>query len=118
MSDVKMLVEGVKKDSGKERWELLPLHLLSGMVRVLGFGANKYSDDNWLQVPDGKRRYYSAMMRHISAWQSGDTIDSETGENHLDHALCCLVFLRHFDRMQDDNNCENKKCPTCRGSHG
>ena len=88
---------GVKFDNEKPRWDLLPLILLSGVVRVLTFGARKYADDNWMKVPDGKRRYYAAMMRHVSAWQGGEQNDPETGESHLDHAMCCMIFLKHFD---------------------
>mgnify|MGYP007111985039 FL=1 len=37
------------------------------------------------------------MMWHFTAWQSGELVDPETGESHLDHAICCLLFLRWHD---------------------
>lgn len=88
---------GIKHDGEKPRWDLLPLSTLEGAVRVLTFGAGKYSPDNWTHVPDPVRRYYAAMMRHLTAWQSGELVDPETGERHLDHAICCLLFLRWHD---------------------
>lgn len=34
---------GLRYDDGKLAWHLVPMHLLEGMVRVLMFGAKKYS---------------------------------------------------------------------------
>lgn len=93
--------KGVKADKGKPDYSLLELKLLEGMVRVLTFGAKKYARDNWKKVPGGRDRYFAALQRHLAAWQSGEIIDPESGENHLDHALCNLYFLRFFDKKVD-----------------
>lgn len=84
---------GIKHDSEKPDWSLLPLDVLEGAVRVLTFGARKYERDNWRYVPDAGRRYYAALMRHLAAWQAGEKADLETGESHLAHAICCLLFM-------------------------
>lgn len=91
-------MKGFKKDQGKQRWDLLDIHCISEVVDVITFGANKYSDDNWKQVPRKTERYYSACMRHISAWRMGEKNDNETGKSHLAHAICCLIFLWCFDK--------------------
>ncbi len=93
--------KGVKADSGKPDYSLLNLKNLEGMVKVLTFGAKKYSRDNWKKVPDAKNRYYAALLRHLSAWQNGEEIDSESGMSHLDHALCNLYFLRAFEKVDE-----------------
>lgn len=85
--------EGVKFDSGKLDWSLLPIEPVENVIRVLMYGANKYSPNNWLKVDDHERRYYNAAMRHLSAWQKGELTDEETGISHLAHATCCLLFL-------------------------
>lgn len=90
--------KGVKADKGKPDWSLVDLKNLEGMVEVLTFGAKKYSRDNWQKVPDGKNRYFAALLRHLSAWQNGETVDPESGKSHLDHAFCNLYFLKHFDK--------------------
>lgn len=95
------IVLGLKDDSGKARWDLLPLRLLRGAVRVLGFGAKKYGDNNWQTVDNPRARYYAALQRHLEAWQAGLQKDVESGESHLDHAMCCLLFLRHFEEVSD-----------------
>ncbi len=90
---------GRKFDTEKPRWDLLPLDVLEPMIRVLGFGARKYGVENWKQLSDGRRRYYAALMRHLKAWQAGERADPESGESHLAHALCCLVFLSWSERQ-------------------
>ena len=90
--------EGIKHDDGKLQWSLLELKNLEPMLKVLMFGANKYAPDNWKKVPDAKKRYYDAFMRHFAAYQAGELIDEESGLPHLDHAQCCLYFLSYFEQ--------------------
>jgi len=61
--------------------------------RRQAFGAEKYSANNWRQVPDLQQRYIAAAKRHINALQQGQTKDEETGLHHAAHAVCCLMFL-------------------------
>lgn len=89
---------GVKVDKGKPDWSLLDLKSLEGCVEVLTFGAEKYARENWKKVPDGKNRYFAALMRHLTAWQNGEKVDPESGKSHLDHAMCNLYFLKNFDK--------------------
>jgi hypothetical protein len=89
---------GRKHDQAKPRWDLLPVGPVLDIVRVLTFGAGKYADDNWQHVPDARRRYYAAAMRHLTAWWDGERTDEETGISHLAHAGCCLLFLAWFER--------------------
>ena len=90
-------MEGMKFDKEKPRWELLPMASITEVVDVLTYGARKYDDDNWRQVPDRRRRYYAAALRHIVAWWSGELKDPESGYHHLAHAMCCLIFLMEGD---------------------
>lgn len=90
-------MKGIKYDTGKPRWSLLPWREIGEVVEVLTIGAIKYEDDNWMRVPQPKERYFSAGMRHFTAWAEGEVFDPETGKNHLAHAICCLLFLMWFD---------------------
>lgn len=88
--------EGKKFDNGKP-----PLHLISWPViweeaKVLAFGAKKYNSWNW-ENGIAHSRTLAAALRHITAYLSGETYDSETGINHLAHARCELMFSLHFD---------------------
>ncbi|MFA5168950.1 MAG: dATP/dGTP diphosphohydrolase domain-containing protein [Candidatus Omnitrophota bacterium] len=90
------MTEGKKFDSGKLRWSLLPWREVREVVKVLEFGAVKYSLDNWKKV-EPKSRYVDAMFRHLTAWASGEKLDSETGLSHLAHLICCALFLLWAD---------------------
>jgi Domain of unknown function (DUF5664) len=85
--------EGVKHDAEKTRLDLLPWSAITAMADVLAFGAKKYSAENWRQVPEWRRRYFAAGMRHAIAWWCGQRLDPETGSHHLAHAMCCFAFL-------------------------
>ncbi len=90
-----------KHDAEKPRWDLLPLEGVADVVDVLTFGARKYAPDNWRTVPEWRRRYYAAAMRHLVAWQRGERTDTESGLPHLAHAMCCLLFLAALEREAD-----------------
>lgn len=90
--------EGIKFDDEKLDWDLLPMDVMEGAVKVLMHGAKKYSPDNWKYVLP-KKRYYNACMRHLSAWHKGEKKD-ESGMPHLDHALCSLIFLAWHDMKE------------------
>jgi hypothetical protein len=85
--------EGRKFDSEKPMLSLLPPHAILAVGRVLTYGAKKYSAHNWRLVPNAKQRYADAMLRHAFAYLGGEQCDSETGENHLAHMMCCAAFL-------------------------
>lgn len=90
--------KGAKHDNGKPRWDLVILSVVAGIAKVLTFGANKYSANSWQKVEDAERRYFAALMRHLTAYQSGENEDPESGLSHLDHAACNIMFLRHFEK--------------------
>lgn len=96
---------GLKYDTGKIRYDLYPIDAYEGCTKVLTFGAAKYAPNNWRLVDDAQNRYYSALIRHLNAQKNhvdnggkGLALDDETGLPHLDHAQCCLVFLRELSK--------------------
>lgn len=88
---------GLKYDNGKAAFALLPPFALLEVAKVLAHGASKYGPRNWSLVKDHVDRYLSACGRHINSYQSGQVIDSETGLNHLAHAVCSLLFILDHD---------------------
>ena len=89
---------GVKYDSGKLQWTLLPFRAINEVLEVLAFGAKKYAADNWKIVPEARTRYVDAAFRHLTEWHLKEKIDGETGKSHLAHAICCLLFLLWFEQ--------------------
>lgn len=85
--------EGRKLDYGKVIMGAIPPDAELAVARVLTFGAEKYARDNWRKVPDMDVRYMDAALRHLNAYRRGESVDSESGESHLAHAACCIMFL-------------------------
>lgn len=90
-----------RADRGKLRYDLMPPQALEDIVQILTFGAEKYGDRNW-EGGMAWSRCYGSMMRHIQAWWSGEDVDSESGEHHLAHAACNLIFLMEYTRTKSD----------------
>lgn len=95
---------GVKDNRGKPAVDLMPMKPLLAVGRVLGFGAQKYKPHNWRLGLSWSQTLGSAL-RHIMAFADGEDIDPESGECHIDNAICQLLFLSeyyHTDTGQDD----------------
>ena len=106
MTTIKPVTEspGRKFDGEKLEYGLLPPYALEETVKVLTFGAQKYERDNWIKVPDSKRRYFDALQRHVWAYKQGEKIDPESNLHHLAHAMCCLMFLYEHDTIYSVDN--------------
>lgn len=106
---------GVKHDSGKLPYHLISPWILRALAVILGFGAKKYSARNWEQGMDWSR-VFGALQRHTWAWWEGENVDPETGESHLWHAACCIMFLVDYEARgvgKDDRpNTPIKEDPT------
>lgn len=79
---------GAKLDAGKPRMFLVVGGFADALVHVAKvgtYGANKYTDNGWREVPDGVSRYTDAMLRHLLAETHGD-FDDESGLMHAAHA--------------------------------
>lgn len=86
-------MSGMKFDTGKLSYSLMPRSALAWTVAVLTYGAVKYEPGNWAAVEGWEERYYDALLRHVEAWRDGDYYDEETQLPHLAHAACCAIFL-------------------------
>jgi hypothetical protein len=86
-------MKGHKADEAKLDWTLVPWSALAPIVKVLEFGAKKYGRDNWQHVEPAERRYTAAAYRHLNAFTEGEDTDPESGQLHLAHLGCCVLFL-------------------------
>lgn len=91
--DLSVPVIGTKHDHGKPILGAVPPHAELAVGRVLTFGSNKYARGNWDKVEDHENRYMDAALRHLNAHRRGELTDSESGESHLAHAACCILFM-------------------------
>ena len=116
---------GAKLDAGKNRLGLV----LCGFARALQevgavgtYGANKYTDNGWMEVPDGERRYTDAMLRHLMREATGEECDPDTGLHHAAHAawnaLARLdLALRKESNAQSHSTAKASEA-SCSGSAG
>lgn len=80
---------GAKLDYGKNRLGLVVggfSRALQAVGEVGTYGANKYTDNGWIEVPDGVNRYTDAMYRHLMKEASGEQRDKDTELLHAAHA--------------------------------
>ena len=80
--------KGEKLDNGKNRLGLV-LGGFSHALWLVGcvgtFGADKYTDNGWQQVKNGRNRYLDALLRHLFKVFMGEETDKESGLLHLAH---------------------------------
>jgi len=101
-----------KNDEGKLKWHLLPLAPVEAIIRVLMYGAKKYSPFGWQKVvlsEDGFYRYYDALMRHLADFHKGEAYDQESGHHHLAHAGCDLLYILWYEITVLGKSLMNKK---------
>ena len=80
---------GAKLDRGKPRCGLVLLgfaRALQEVSKVGTYGARKYTDSGWVEVPNGVPRYTDAMIRHLLREAEGEPYDPDTGLLHAAHA--------------------------------
>lgn len=86
---------GLRYNDGKLPMHLIPVSTEKAIAEVLQAGAKKYAERNWERgfnwsIP------YACARRHLMKWWDGEDLDSETGLNHLKHALCNIAMLIEF----------------------
>lgn len=87
--------KGSMDDPGKLPMWLVPKALLDAAARALQHGAAKYAPNNWRRGMKWSETY-SALLRHLTAWNDGEDADPDSGLHHFDHAAACLAFLCEY----------------------
>lgn len=87
--------KGVKHDQGKPRLSLLSKESLVAEARAFEYGAIKYDKNNYKKGMEWSR-VLDAALRHITAFNSKEDLDQESGLNHLFHAKACLAMLIYY----------------------
>ncbi len=93
--------QGTKFDQDKAPIALVDPDFITGIAKVLAFGANKYAPDNWRQGIQ-YRRLISAAYRHLGEINKGNDLDEETGLQHSYHLGCCIMFLQSMIANRPD----------------
>jgi Domain of unknown function (DUF5664) len=94
---IKTTTEGVKYDSDKTQYSLVPPYALEAVAKNLTSGLKKYPHrNNWQLVDNAEERYLDAMLRHIEEHRKGniyDTDNSDPTTTHLSAVAVNSMFL-------------------------
>jgi hypothetical protein len=77
----------------KPSLHLIPAASLLRLAKVMELGASKYGMMNWRSKKVKYTVYVSAAMRHLLSAIDGETIDPESGQQHIAHAMACCAIL-------------------------
>ncbi len=83
---------GVKFDSEKLRFDLIPPECEAMIAAVFTMGAMKYAPNNWQYVEGFDWRYYNGKTRHSNQKRLGETFDRESGLPHSAHIAVNAIF--------------------------
>jgi hypothetical protein len=116
---------GGEKGRKPQVFSLIPWESVTEISKVYHYGAKKYSEHNW------RRGYpwswsFDAMIRHLTAWWSGEDKDPESGISHLTHAGFHVLSLLWYeltgrgtdDRWKPPTDADNQKLKVSNASLG
>lgn len=87
---------GLKYDSGKARFDLLPPNSMLEWARAITPGiGSRYPEGSWRTVE--RARWYAAASRHLNAYARGERTDTDSGLHHLAHAMASIGFLLELE---------------------
>lgn len=113
--DVKPVTEDTLKELTNPKQahgdKKVPLHLVppsasAYIAQGLKEGARKYGAFNWRETNVESMTYVGAALRHIAAYVDGETVDPESGNPHLAHAMASLAIL--VDAIEADKIIDNR----------
>lgn len=84
--------KAMRFNDDKLKWSLVDFESLEPLVKVLMFGAKKYSPDNWKKgLPTNE--VCESLLRHVFAIMRGELFDKESGELHIGHVMANAMFI-------------------------
>jgi|GEM_PF-3820645 len=91
-----------KERKGKVEPTLVEPAFIEAIARVRMYGNSKYPDkDNWKGNP--VEFYRDAAYRHWLQYLNGEYYDKESGEPHLSHCACNLMFVFFMEERDMKN---------------
>ena len=122
--------KALRYNIGKPQWSLVHYESIEPMIRVLEYGAHKYSifeDDKGFQytgaqvsvqdvetmnltlVSSGKdnwkkqmdlKKILESLQRHVAALMDGEENDPESGLPHMGHIQCNAMFYNYHNKHE------------------
>ena len=70
--------------------------MIERIVEVYTAGAEKYGENCWQGLENGYQRYKAALLRHLVAYEKGESYDPETGCHHLAQVAWNAIAILYF----------------------
>lgn len=125
-----MAEEALRYNEGKPQWSLVDFDSLEPLVRVLEYGAHKYSifeskdgklikgadisieeakdlelissgKDNWKLGFSDKLKILESLFRHLKDLMKGELNDKESGLPHIGHILANAMFFSYHTKQNE-----------------
>lgn len=101
--------KGLRYNEGKPRWSLVDFDSLEPMVRVLEYGADKYTVGDVSGADNWKKGFLTSeicnsLLRHIFALLRGEMDDVDSGLSHVGHILSNAMFLSYMIKEKPEFN--------------
>lgn len=84
-----------RHNRNKVRISLVPFEVIAEVAKALMFGAAVHGLHNWRKGMSWSE-VADSLLRHYTAWESGEDRDPETGLYHLSLLLCNGIFLLYY----------------------
>ena len=88
---------GLRYDSGKPRYDLIPVVPLDDLAALYEYGAKKYAERNW-EKGMSWGRCFASLMRHAWAFWRGENYDVESGFHHMTHVAWNAMALVEYSK--------------------
>lgn len=87
--------DGIRKNEGKTRHDLIPAFANEQYAKVLTFGASKYAERNWEKGMNWSK-IIASLKRHTHAIETGEDYDQDSGLLHSAHIMCNAAILTEY----------------------
>lgn len=102
--------QGVKFDSDKLQYTLIPPLALKEVARNLTIGLKKYPErNNWKKVENAQERYLDALYRHLEAHRAGELFDPDSSVPDMYHLAAVAVNAMFLLEFMLDDELKNKE---------
>ena len=102
--------EGIKYDSDKLQYTLIPPLALEQVARNLTIGLKKYPErNNWKKVDNAEERYLDALYRHLEAHRKGEVFDPDSSVPDMYHLAAVAVNALFLLEFMLDDKLKNKE---------
>jgi hypothetical protein len=86
---------------GKLKWSYIHWPSMEELVKVLMYGANKYAPNNWKKGLS-MSEISESLLRHLFAFMEGEDTDPESGESHIGHIMCNVMFMNYVYKFKPE----------------